>query len=99
MWSTDIIIEFIGTIIFMSAVLLSGGHPIAVGLSLGLVVLFGGLLGCRSNNFNPAVSIALLAKGSIQPLRCATYVLAQILGAIIALYLTRERHASWIYLY
>jgi glycerol uptake facilitator-like aquaporin len=84
MWALDVGVEFFGTLFFMACILLSGGHPVAIGAALAVAIWLGSMAGGKANNFNPAVSLAMLAKGVVEPARCATYVAAQVLGALAA---------------
>lgn len=101
MFTIDVLVEFVGTMFFLSIILMTGGQPWAVGAALAGAIWLGGVLGCQSNNFNPAVSIALFARGAMPGWRCAAYVAAQVLGGLLAYYLIslngKGRIAKWVH--
>ena len=75
--------EFLGTFLLAMAVLASG-NALVIGGTLGLLVL---LLGNVSGAYlNPAISVAMLMKGSMGTLEFLTYIVAQCAGAAGALY-------------
>jgi glycerol uptake facilitator-like aquaporin len=79
----ELFAEGLGTFFFLGVILASGGNvvTIAVGLAAAiyLVSKFSGA------NLNPAVSIMLFAKGDLTGNKCITYILAQIVGGLVAL--------------
>src|SRR6059058_6585737 len=89
--------EFVGTF----ALVFVGGAAIMMAQqgvgSLGTVAAAHGLIlaimvsaAMRiSGHFNPAVTLGFLATRRIQPLMAAVYVVAQLLGAMAAAYLTK----------
>jgi aquaporin Z len=77
-----IIAEIIGTAVFFSCILAYGEPiPIVIGL-LAAIYAFGKVSG---GNFNPAVSFMLFLKGDLPMNTFITYVLAQLVGATLAL--------------
>ena len=78
----NIITEFIGTFIFLS-VILSTGQAVPIAIALAAVIYFGGTV--SGGHFNPAVSTMILAKGGISVTTWVAYVVAQILGGLLAL--------------
>lgn len=76
--------EFIGTFIFLSVILMSGGNPIAIGLALITAIYFGAHV--SGANYNPAVSVMMFAKGSLTGLTTLGYIVSQLLGGLMALY-------------
>ncbi|MEY4530778.1 MAG: hypothetical protein RLZZ156_1499 [Deinococcota bacterium] len=82
--------EFIGTfaltLIGAGAILNGSAGLVGVALAHGLViVVFGTALGAVSGgHFNPAVSIAMLATGRIDPAKAGGYIISQVLGSILA---------------
>ena len=81
--------EFIGTFIFLSVILAVGDSAVVIkalpiGLALGVAILFGGNI--SGGHFNPAVSTMMLMKGAINVEKWAGYVIAQVLGGLLALY-------------
>ncbi len=77
-----ILTEFIGTFIFL-AVILTTGQAIPIALALGTAIYFGGAT--SGGHFNPAVSTMMLAKGAISIETWISYVIAQVLGGLVAL--------------
>lgn len=77
------ITELIGTFVFLS-VILGTGQPIAIAVSLAAVIFFGGNI--SGGHFNPAVSTMFLAKGAISANQWVAYVVAQVLGGLLALW-------------
>jgi len=78
----NILTEFIGTFIFLS-VILSTGQAVPIAIALAAVIYFGGNV--SGGHFNPAVSTMILAKGGISVTTWVAYVVAQILGGLLAL--------------
>jgi glycerol uptake facilitator-like aquaporin len=77
-----ILSEIIGVFVFFSAILAYGEPiPIAIGL-LAAIYAFGKISG---GNYNPAVSFMLWLKGDLSFNTFITYVLAQLVGATLAL--------------
>jgi|TARA_B110000971_G_C19860184_1_gene431276 aquaporin Z len=85
-----LLVEFIGTFIFLGAIMatLKDGAIAAleVGLALAAVIFFGGKI--SGGHFNPAVSIMMLLRN--QPDygvgECIAYIISQIVGGICAYY-------------
>lgn len=75
--------ELIGTFIFLS-VILTTGQPVAIGVALITAIFFGGSI--SGGHFNPAVSTMFLAKGTISANQWIAYVVAQVLGGLLALW-------------
>jgi aquaporin Z len=78
-----IVTEFIGSFIFLS-VILATGQAVPIGLALAAVIYFGGSI--SGGHYNPAVSTMFLAKGSIGIETWIAYVVAQVLGGLVALW-------------
>ena len=84
------LVEFIGTFIFLSVIVNTGSlkewgfGPLSVGFALITAIYFGGKV--SGGNFNPAVSTMFFCKGDLNGIDYIGYVLAQILGALAALY-------------
>lgn len=77
-----VLAEFIGTFVFLLVILVVGQPiPIVIGL-LAAILAFGNLSG---GHMNPAVSTMMLAKGDINVMTWAMYVIAQVLGGLAAL--------------
>lgn len=77
------IAEFIGTFILASVIVLSRGEPIYVSFSLVALVMFLGLL--SGAHLNPLVTVGAWATRKIKGARAIAYVIAQLLGAMVAL--------------
>ena len=77
-----LISECIGTALFFTCILAYGEPiPIAIGL-LAAIYAFGKVSG---GHFNCAVTFMMYLKGDINSMKCILYILAQLLGAVIAL--------------
>ena len=83
-----LLVEFIGTFIFLGAIMatLKDGAIAAleVGLALAAVIFFGGKI--SGGHFNPAVSVMMFLKGKKNLFTTILYILAQVIGGILALY-------------
>jgi aquaporin Z len=77
-----VITEFVGTFVFLS-VILTTGQAFPIGLALAVAIYFGGSI--SGGHFNPAVSTMMLAKGAISIEKWIAYVIAQVLGGLVAL--------------
>ena len=79
--------ELIGTTVFLAIILKSGGdkYVIVAGL-LAAILLMGDVSG---GHFNPAVSIMQLVRGQLTPMNTVGYIVAQLLGALLAIGLIR----------
>tara|TARA_B100000073_G_scaffold335564_1_gene329327 strand:- start:449 stop:721 length:273 start_codon:yes stop_codon:yes gene_type:complete len=81
---TDIqkyLVEFVGTFIFVSTILLSGNAWL-IGLSLAILIfLFDWVSG---GAFNPAVALILFRKKHINMVQMFGYIVFEVLGAICA---------------
>ena len=79
----NIVTEFIGTFVFLT-VILTTGQALPIGLALAAAIYFGGSI--SGGHFNPAVSTMMLIKGAIGVETWIAYVIAQILGGILAFF-------------
>ena len=66
------------------SVILQTGKAIPIGLALAGVIFFGGAV--SGGHFNPAVSIMMFIKGNKDLLTTIIYIIAQVLGGIMALF-------------
>ncbi len=73
------VVEFLGTFLFLS-VIIATAQPVLIALALLLVMLVGG--GISGGHFNPAVSLMFWAKGALNGMDLAGYVVAQALGGL-----------------
>lgn len=79
--------EFIGTMFLVLTICLTviGGAPmapLAIGASLMIMVYMGGHI--SGAHYNPAVTLALAMRGKLPSAEVVPYMVAQILGAIVA---------------
>lgn len=75
--------EFIGTFLLAGVVLAASGQPLFVLFAvLAIVLTIGGVSGAH---LNPALTIGALATRRITLVRAGSYVVAQVLGALLAL--------------
>lgn len=78
-----LIAEFIGTFVFAGTVIAGQGQPILVFFALtGVVLAFGVLSGAY---VNPALTVAAWVTRRMSAVRALTYIVAQLLGAMLAL--------------
>ncbi len=77
------IAEFIGTFVLASVVLAASGSAIVVFFALVSIVLMIGIV--SGTYFNPALTIGAWATRRISAARAASYIVAQVLGALLAL--------------
>lgn len=80
--------EFIGTFIFLAVILMASSHPtfiqpIIIVIALLAMIYFG--LSTSGGHFNPAISTMFLIKGDLSVEKYIGYIVAQILGALVAL--------------
>lgn len=82
--------EFVGTLIFVFSILalVASGSSLA-GLAIGLTLTFLVYTGATVSgaNYNPAVSLALFMKKKLSANDTVWYIVAQVLGAIVAFWL------------
>jgi aquaporin Z len=78
------LVEFIGTLFLMYAILATGNW-LAIGSALAIAVLFGGPI--SGGAFNPAVACGLYATGKLAKEDLLPYMIAEVLGALAAVYL------------
>jgi aquaporin Z len=74
--------EFLGTLFFVY-VILATGNPLAIGAALALAVLL--TMKISGGHINPAVSIVMASRGNISTSDLMPYIIAQILGGLVAL--------------
>ena len=81
------IVEFLGTLFFLY-VILASGNPLAIGLALAVAIMVGGKI--SGGNFNPAVSIMMVAAGKLPKSDLLPYIVAQVAGGLAALELYKK---------
>lgn len=79
----DLLVEFIGTFIFLSVVLITG-QAIPIAVTLLAVIYFTSHI--SGGHVNPAISTMMFVKGALPLDKYVGYVVAQILGGLLALY-------------
>ena len=80
--------EFLGTLALVLSILYSKGNAFVIGgtLAAGILVL-GGL--CPTH-FNPAVSVAMFAKGKISGTQLLPFIVAQAVGGLVAVEINKR---------
>ena len=81
------LVEFLGTLFFLY-VILATGNALAIGAALAIDILVGGAI--SGGNFNPAVSVMMVAAGKLPKNDLLPYVLAQVAGGLTALELYKR---------
>jgi len=81
------LVEFLGTVFFLY-VILASGNAVAIGAALAIAILVGGSI--SGGNFNPAVSIMMVAAGKLPANDLIPYILAQVAGGLVALELYKR---------
>ena len=82
-----LVAEFLGTMFFLY-VILATGDAVAIGLALMTVIFILGKV--SGGNFNPAVSVMMMAAGKLKTKDGVCYIIAQLLGAMLALALYKH---------
>jgi aquaporin Z len=77
------LVEFVGTFFLVLTVALSG-NPLAIGLSLMVMIYMGGHI--SGAHYNPAVTIAVWIRGAIAGNQVPAYIVSQVLGSFAASY-------------
>lgn len=81
------LVEFVGTFFFLY-VILATGHFLAIGAALSLCIFLGAKI--SSANFNPAVTIMMVAANKQKINTLLPYISAQVLGGLAALFLYKK---------
>jgi aquaporin Z len=87
MYYNKFITEYLGTVLLVLSVFASGGNPVFVGITLGLVIFLCGKM--NPGNVNPAVSIAMYLKNKLSFNEMLAFIIAQVLGGVSSVYLFR----------
>jgi aquaporin Z len=82
-----LLVEFLGTLFFVF-IIVSIGHPIAIGAALTLAILLGAKI--SGGHFNPAVSVAMAMAGKLPVNDLMLYIGSQVAGAVVALQLKKH---------
>ena len=80
----DLLVEFLGSAVFMAVIVNSSGDAVAVGVALAAMVMFGGAI--SGGHFNPAVSLLMFMKGNINQTKLFSYVAVQLLASFAVLH-------------
>jgi glycerol uptake facilitator-like aquaporin len=75
------LVEFISTLFFVY-IILATGNPLAIGAALALAITLAGPI--SGGHLNPAVSIVMASAGKLDVADLAPYVIAQVLGGLVA---------------
>jgi glycerol uptake facilitator-like aquaporin len=78
---TAILVEFLGTFIFLS-VIVATGNPWAIGATLAILAFLGGAI--SGGHFNPAVTVMTLWNRGIAMDSAIAYILVQVVAGIAA---------------
>ena len=81
------LVEFLGTLFFVY-IILATGNAVAIGAAMAIIVMIGGSI--SGGNFNPAVSVAMVAAGRLSSSELLPYILAQVAGGLVALELFKR---------
>ena len=73
--------EFLGTVIFVYIILVTG-NPIAIGITLGLVIM--AIAPISGGHVNPAVSATMAMLGKLPRKDLLPYIAAQLAGGAVA---------------
>lgn len=76
-----VLVEFLGTFIFLS-VIVATGNPWAIGATLAVLCFLGGAI--SGGHFNPAVTIMTLYNRGIANDNATAYIVAQVAAGILA---------------
>lgn len=88
-----LVAEFVGTFILTTALLNSAGNVIIAGVTVMVLVM--ALSRLSGGHVNPAVTVAMWATRQISTIKAAGFVVAQVLGAMLALVVvTQFIHAA-----
>jgi aquaporin Z len=79
--------EFLGTFFFLYVILASGA-ALPIGLALTIVIMVLGKF--SGGNFNPAVSVMMVAAGKLPVDDLLPYIVAQVSGGLVALELYKR---------
>jgi aquaporin Z len=82
-----VLVEFVGTFFFLYVILATGNY-LAIGAALALAIYLGGSI--SGANFNPAVTIMLIAAKKQRIETALPYIVAQVAGGLAALALYRR---------
>ena len=81
------LVEFLGTLFFLY-IIIATGNAFAIGAALAIAVFLGGPI--SGGNFNPAVSIMMVAAGKLPINDLVPYILSQVAGGLCAFELSKR---------
>lgn len=76
-----VVVEFLGTFIFLS-VIVATGNPWAIGATLAVLAFLAGAI--SGGHFNPAVTLMTLYNRGIASDNAVAYIIAQVAAGILA---------------
>ena len=76
-----VLVEFLGTFIFLS-VIVATGNPWAIGATLAVLAFLGGSI--SGGHFNPAVTIMTMYNRGIASESAVAYIVAQVVAGLLA---------------
>jgi glycerol uptake facilitator-like aquaporin len=79
----EVIGEALGTFFFLSVILASGGNALIIAVGLAAAIYL--VSKVSSAHLNSTVTIMSFAKGDISMTKCISYILAQVIGGLVAL--------------
>ena len=85
--TVGLLAEFLGTFLLVLSVFASGGNAYVVGGTLAVILLLTGKL--SGGHMNPAISLAMYAKGALTINETVMYTLSQLAGGVASLYAYR----------
>lgn len=89
-----VLVEFLGTFIFLS-VIVATGNPWAIGATLAILAFLAGSI--SGGHFNPAVTIMTLYNRGIASDSAAAYIVAQIVAGILAVVVYNNLKKSGVF--
>jgi aquaporin Z len=81
--SVELFGEALGTFTFLGVILASGGNVLTIAIGLAAAVYL--VSKVSAAHLNPAVTIVTFAKGDFTLVKTVSYILAQIIGGLLAL--------------
>jgi aquaporin Z len=89
-----VLVEFLGTFIFLS-VIVATGNPWAIGATLAILAFLAGSI--SGGHFNPAVTIMTLYNRGIASENAVAYIVAQIAAGILAVVVYNNLKKSGVF--
>jgi len=77
----ECLVEFLGTMLLIYVILATGNWA-AIGATLSICILLGGKI--SGGSYNPAVTIALYTAGKLAENQVLPYIIAEVLGGLLA---------------